>query len=52
VVQVGGYSAEEDGDGVASAVESFVVERLVDVSYELFLLRIISSPSGLSNSRE
>jgi hypothetical protein len=51
-MQVGGYSAEEDSDGISSAVESFVVEWLVDVSYELFLLRIISSPSGLSSSRE
>jgi hypothetical protein len=41
MVQVGGYSAEEDGDGISAPVESFVVERLVDVSYELLLLRSI-----------
>jgi hypothetical protein len=44
-MQIGGYSAEGDSDRVSAAVETFVVEGLVDVSYKLLLLRIVRQAS-------
>jgi hypothetical protein len=41
VVEIGDYSAEIHRDGVSAHGEPFVVEWLVDVSYELLLLRIV-----------
>jgi hypothetical protein len=41
VVEIGDYSAEVHSDGVPAHSEPFVVEGLVDVSYELLSLRIV-----------
>jgi hypothetical protein len=35
VVEIGGHASEFHGYAVAAYVEVFVVQRLVDISYEL-----------------
>ena len=40
MMEIGDYSAEIHRDGVSAHSEPFVVKGLVDVSYELLLLRI------------